>query len=88
MSEPRYRRRATDIDGAVRWDGCAHTANAFVGDRYGIDWEYCAQDSTQLLLPIMQGSVYAKVGDWLVRRGTKVWVVEAEDFDELYEAVT
>lgn len=79
----KFVRKPAEVE-AVQWDGCANTANTFVGDRYGIDWEYRAENSAQLSLPVMGGFVFAEVGDWIVKSNGKVWVVEHDEFSNLY----
>lgn len=63
---PKFRKKPVVIE-AVRWDGEAHTANAFLGDRYGEDWEYAAQGDSALLIPTLKGKMRADVGDMLIR---------------------
>lgn len=79
----KFRRKDGEVD-AVQWDGNAHVANTFVGDRYGIDWEYTAQHRSSIWVLTAVGHMSCEVGDWLVKSGEKVWVVEAEEFPKLY----
>jgi hypothetical protein len=56
---------------AVKWDGDTHTANVFLGDRYGIDWEYMKVGSSAILLAAEDETGYrpqVPVGHWIVKR--------------------
>ena len=85
---PKFRRKPAEVE-AVRWDGSADTANRFLGERYGTDWEYCALNEGEILVPHesagMSGGMYGKIGDWLVKANGRAWVVEAAAFAALYE---
>lgn len=56
-----------DVVTAVAWDGKPETANAFVGDSYGVDWEYERVLSTDILVATPAGWDRAREGDWLAR---------------------
>lgn len=74
----RFRTRYT----AVKWDGLAETANTFLGERYGIDWEYERVGSSAILLPTVDHGrkIRADVGHWIVK-GPNEWLdsILAED---------
>ena len=54
---------------AVQWDGDADTANTFLGNRYGIDWEWERVGSSAILIPGgVTGNLEVNVGDWIMQR--------------------
>ena len=50
---------------AVQWDGLADTANSFIGERYGTDWEYVSR-SSDLVISTEEGKMIVKEGDWII----------------------
>jgi hypothetical protein len=79
-------RRKPGLVEAVQWDGAAATAGAFLG-REGTDWRYRDGDASAILIPHGTSWMEATLGDWLVKAGGRVWVVEARAFAALYEPV-
>ncbi len=61
----KFRKKPVVVD-AVRWDGNADTANGFMGERYGVDWEY-EEGSSRITLLIPGMPVSVNVGDWIYR---------------------
>lgn len=51
---------------AVRWDGDAGTANDFLGERYGVDWEY-AIGGGAIVFRTLTGRVRLEEGDWIIK---------------------
>ncbi len=62
----KFRKKPVVID-AVRWDGCLDTANVFIGERYGADWEYATAPSDDILIPTLEGKMLCHVGDWIIK---------------------
>lgn len=83
----KFRKKPVEIE-AVRWDGEAHTANSFLGDRYGTDWEYAGPGEGALLIPTLEGKMRAEVGDMIIR-GVKgeFYPCKPDIFEATYEAV-
>lgn len=57
---------------AIRWDGDADAANTFLGDRYGVDWEYYSPAEMTIIISAAAGSPHGErmvvgVGDYVVR---------------------
>ena len=82
----KYRTLPVEIE-AVQWDGTTNLANSFLGENYGVDWEWMDAGTTILIQP--QGwTLIAEVGDWLVRQpGCAVSVMEDAVFRVTYEPV-
>ena len=80
-------RKKPVVISAVRWDGDSGTANAFIGEDYFKDWEY-APDGAALLIPTLEGTMRAEVGDWIIR-GVKgeFYPCKPDIFEATYEAV-
>lgn len=83
---PKFRKKPVVID-AVKWDGDASTANMFIGDNYGIDWEY-AQGLPDIIIPTLEGNHLCKVGDWIIK-GVKgeFYPIKNDIFEMTYELV-
>jgi hypothetical protein len=81
----KFRKRPVVIE-AVRWDGDCDTANRFLGERYGIDWEYAARGDSALVIPTLEGRMRAEVGDWIIR-GVKgeFYPCKPDIFEQTYE---
>jgi hypothetical protein len=64
----KFRKKPVVID-AVQWDGRADTANTFLGERFGIDWEYAGAltEGLALMIPTLEGRMRCDVGDWIIR---------------------
>jgi hypothetical protein len=62
----RFRKKPVVIE-AVQWDGNSDTANKFIGESYGVDWEYAERGSSDLLIPTLEGKMRAAVGDWIIK---------------------
>lgn len=69
----------------VKWDGKADTANEFVGERYGTDWEYGGKKGLAI---VVGGGWTADVGDYLVRyEDEPAWAMKASLFEASYAEV-
>ena len=89
---PNLKRRFIKIPievNAIQWDGNASTANAFIGEDYGKDWEFAGK-STDILIPSREGLMFCLVGDWLVEgyseeHGKHYWVNKPDYFKKAYK---
>lgn len=83
----KFRKKPAVID-AVQWDGNADTANNFIGDRYGADWEFAVTCISLLIIPTLEGRMFFNVGDWIIK-GVKGEFYPCKDdiFKASYEAV-
>ena len=63
----KFRAKPVEVD-ALRWDGDADTANSFLGEGYGADWEFAALVDG-IFVSTRHGRDLARVGDWLVKDG-------------------
>ena len=61
----KYRKKPVVIE-AIKWDGDSGTANAFLGERFGIDWEY-APGERAVIIPTKEGRMRGEVGDWIIK---------------------
>lgn len=75
-----------DVIQAVKWDGEPGTANAFIGEGYGVDWEYEGSGSSDILVSVPAGWLRVRKGDWIARLddGT-LSVIEEQEFGEFVE---
>jgi hypothetical protein len=82
----KFRKKPIVID-AVQWDGLADTANNFLGDGYGTDWEY-AGIGAAIRIPTLEGTMVGSVGDWIIK-GVKgeFYPCKPDIFEATYEAV-
>lgn len=82
----KYRKKPVVIE-AVQWDGLASTANDFIGDGYGTDWEYESQPSGNIIIPTLEGNHLCRVGDWIIK-GVKgeFYPCKPDIFQATYEA--
>lgn len=73
---PQYRPKNL-VFGAIKWDGDTNTANAFFGERYGVDWVYIDAAFTDT---IRVGLLEIKAGTWVTKAndGTLLDWTEAE----------
>jgi hypothetical protein len=69
---------------AVLWDGDASTANQFLGDRYGNDWQYTS-DGYGIEVPTPIGMMAGEIGTWIVKRADGVYLYDEGTFMETYE---
>ena len=82
----KYRKKPVVIE-AVRWDGNADTANAFLGEAYGTDWKYAA-DGSALLIPTLEGEMRCELGDWIISGiKSEKYPCKPDIFAATYEAV-
>ena len=81
----KYRKKPVVIE-AVQWNGDAHLANTFIGERYGIDWEYSGARQTAIVIPTLEGSMLCRVGDWIIK-GVKgeFYPCKPDIFEATYE---
>lgn len=82
-----YRKKPVVIE-AVQWDGDSETANQFLGEDYGVDWEYAAQGDSALVIPTLEGRMRANPGDWIIR-GVKgeFYPCKPDIFEATYEEI-
>lgn len=90
----KYRKKPVVIE-AVQWDGYSETANAFIGERYTVDWEYAhyvdasipAADSA-IDIPTLEGKMRCNVGDWIIK-GVKgeFYPCKPDIFEATYDQV-
>lgn len=76
--------RGTVIE-AVQWDGCAHTANVFIGEQYETDWWYDRRGSQDIWVNCQGEPVMANVGDYITRGEEGLGVFFARDIERYYE---
>ena len=82
----KYRKKPVVID-AIQWDGSSETANQFIGEGFGTDWEY--QEGTQnIVIPTLEGPMIGLVGDFIIK-GVKgeFYPCKPDIFELTYEAV-
>lgn len=72
---------------AVRWDGCAHTANVFVGEEYGNEWRYTAAGSTDIIIRSEGEWFPVKAGDWIIKANGLFWCIPAVLFDSFAKEI-
>ena len=58
--------RIFDFVDNIQWDGNAATAKSFIGERYGVDWEYQGNGPAIVIPP---SGVVARPGDWITKDG-------------------
>lgn len=73
---------------AVQWDGISTTANSFIGEAFGVDWDYESKESSAIIIPTLEGRMKGEVGDWIIK-GVKGEFYPIKDtiFKETYEKV-
>ncbi len=72
---------------AVQWDGMAGTANLFLGEDYGKDWEY-ELGSNNLVISTLEGKMVAKIDDWIIKGvAGEFYPCKPDIFEATYEAV-
>jgi hypothetical protein len=83
----KYRKKPVVVE-AVRWDGDPDTANTFIGESYGVDWEYFEKGSDAIRIPTLEGDHRGEVGDWIIR-GVKgeFYPCKPDIFEATYEPV-
>lgn len=81
----RFKKKPVIIN-AVKWDGDATTANNFIGESFGSDWNYGPNNT--LIIPTLEGDMTAQIGDWIIR-GVKgeFYPCKPDIFDATYELV-
>jgi len=57
----KFRKKPVEVE-AIQWDGLAETANSFLGENYGTDWEYLPQSSDVVILT-QHGQLTVQKGD-------------------------
>ena len=83
----KFRKKPVVIE-AVQWDGATSTANKFLGESYGIYWEYTARDEISIFIPTLEGQMRCSVGDWIIRGvAGEFYPIKAEIFKETYDPV-
>ena len=82
-----YRKKPVVIE-AVQWDGRTETANAFIGEAFGSDWEYASPSDLAIIIPTLEGKMRGEVGDWIIR-GVKgeFYPCKPDIFEATYEPV-
>lgn len=62
----RFRKKPVVIE-AVEWDGDATKANSFIGESYGVNWEYAGPADRAIVIPTREGKMRGEVGDWIIK---------------------
>ena len=72
---------------AIKWDGNADKANAFIGERYGHDWEYYGlEGSYGIILHPKDGRKKVSFGDWIIKDPNGNFITSRDDaFREFFE---
>lgn len=80
---PKFRKKPVVIE-AMKWDGKAETANAFIGEAYGTD----CKDKAAIIIPTLEGDHRGEVGDWIIK-GVKgeFYPCKPDIFEATYESV-
>ena len=83
----KFRKKPVVIE-AVLWDGKPETANAFLGESFGVDWTYSGVGSLAIMIPTLEGNMRGEVGDWIIK-GVKgeFYPCKPDIFEASYEAV-
>ena len=83
----KYRKTPVVIE-AVLWDGAPETANRFLGEAFGVDWDFTGQGDSSILIPTLEGKMRCNVGDWIIK-GIKgeFYPCKPDIFEATYEAV-
>lgn len=72
---------------AVQWDGKSSTANSFIGESYGVDWEY-VENSNDIEIPTFEGRMRCNKGDWVIKGiAGEFYPCKPEIFKLTYEQV-
>jgi hypothetical protein len=81
----KFRKKPVVVE-AVQWDGKADTANRFIGERYGVDWDYAGQHDSAIIIPTLEGNHRGEVGDWIIK-GVKgeFYPCKPDIFEATYE---
>lgn len=71
---------------AVCWDGDPEAANAFVGERYGIDWQFADPSGPEIAIGKSNRLVYE--GDWIVKTADgQFFTCNKEEFPLAFQPV-
>lgn len=62
----RARKKPIEVE-YVRWDGNASTANAFIGERYFVDWEFEQGGRGRIIIPTLEGKMTGDIGDLIIK---------------------
>ncbi len=88
----KYMRKPRELYSVVQWDGSAGTANSFIGERYGMDWQYLKDNCDIIVYPDCEYPAFkVKVGEYLGKTirheddEQPVYKMNKEDFDCLME---
>ena len=85
---PKFRKKPVVIE-AVQWDGESGTANAFIGEAYGTDWQYATAANSEIFIPSPDGKGLYQIGDWIIKEGNGLFSRCLPGlFEETYEPVT
>ncbi len=79
----RYYRKSQTVE-AIQWDGNSHTANKFLGDSYGTDWEYASSTSLDIVIPRAEARKTCAEGDWIVKHEGRILLYCDESFRSLF----
>ncbi|KKK84672.1 hypothetical protein LCGC14_2780980 [marine sediment metagenome] len=83
----KYRKKPVVIE-AVQWDGESGTANEFIGEAYGGDWEYATAANSAILIHALDGKTLCQVEDWIIKEGNGIFSLCKPDiFEATYEPV-
>ena len=84
---PKYRKKPVVIE-AVQWDGESGTANEFIGEAYGGDWEYAKNIKSAILIRTPKGMMLCQVGDWIIKEVEgECYACKPDIFEATYERV-
>lgn len=80
-----YRKKPVVIQ-AIQWDGNADTANKFIGESYGVDWDYINSDDRGILIPTLEGTMKCNLGDWIIKGvNGEFYPCKPDIFEKTYE---
>ena len=83
----KFRKKPVVIE-AVVWDGNSGTANGFIGESYGVDWEFESASSRRIRIPTLEGDHIGDIGDMIIK-GVKgeFYPCKPDIFAATYDAV-
>ena len=83
----KYRKKPVVID-AVQWDGESGTANEFIGEAYGENWEYATAANSAIFIFTLEGKMLCNLGDWIIKviKG-EFYPCKPDIFEATYEPV-
>ena len=86
----RFRKRPVEVD-ALCWRGMNHSeVRDFLGDDYvGLSSKFNPRGKSKVMIRTLEGTIYADVGDWIIRgvQGEH-YPCKPDIFEQTYEVVT